>query len=112
MVARLLMSQQPLVHSHVDDLESFLNVLSWVARGFMPHQLNPNKLTNCLKDVFEDSWEDETGPREEENTNGHFSPIAEFWKAEDPFTAFAIRYQKSPSEDELVKYQMQRMASK
>jgi len=56
MAARLLIGAEPLVHTREDDLESFLQLLSWVALGFMTHKLNAEELGALLDDVFDHSW--------------------------------------------------------
>lgn len=115
MAAWLLMSPQPLVHSRTDDLESFLHVLSWVALSFMPHGLNANTLTKYLNDVFEDAWEDEDGSArggghkksailEGRILKSRFTNPKIQTLLEDLTTTFAVRYQNSPSEEELAEY--------
>ena len=61
MAARLLSSSTLVVHTLMDDLESFLHVLSWVALWFTPHDLSSKALTDLLANMFDHSYEDDDG---------------------------------------------------
>jgi hypothetical protein len=73
MAARLLMSLEPLIHELADDLESFLQVLNWVALCYMHHELDIEHLTETLNDVFEYAWQGKDGTAKGGDTQGGFS---------------------------------------
>ena len=59
MATRLLLSPTLVVHTFVDNLESFLHMLSWVALQFTPHDLSSKALTNLLANMFDHSYKDD-----------------------------------------------------
>src|ERR1700738_2877404 len=53
----MLLTNPNAQHTLADDLDSFLHVLSWVARRYMPHALDSAELSKLMQDLFDDAYE-------------------------------------------------------
>jgi hypothetical protein len=80
MAARLQISEDPLIHTLADDLESFLHVLSWVALRYMSHKLDAEALTDLMV-MFEASFQAKDGTIRGGRAKKNYLIGGEVWKS-------------------------------
>ena len=115
--ARLLQARESAVHIPADDWESFFHVLSWVVLRFTRHGLTSAKLTNELRNTYDDSYLDGGkvygGENKMKNIKSRFistdtqipsGPLLDLLK--DLVDVCAVRYEDAPSGDETKEYDL------
>ena len=115
--ARLLQARESTAHIPADDWESFFHVLSWVVLRFTKHGLTSAKLTNELRNTYDESYLDGGkvygGENKMKNIKSRYistyaqipsGPLLDLLK--DLVDVCAVRYEDAPPEDEKDEYDL------